>query len=145
MSIILSLIYAYQFYHRAFICYSPLRLKIHSFNCGISPSAKANLPSQGEYHNSKTIATSPVGLWHELHNQDDHKHCHRFHGNNNFYYTSPEICLYKSNMLDWYVIPRDKVKNITYGYANERVGLITNVQFVWIKSLRHINYAVAHS
>ena len=27
-----------------------------------------------------------------------------------FYYTSPEICLYKSNTLDWYVIPRDKIK-----------------------------------
>ena len=61
------------------------------------------------------------------------------------YYTSPEICLYKSNTIDWYVIPRDKVKNITYGYANERVGLISHVQFVWIKSLRHINYAVAHA
>ena len=36
----------------------------------------------------------------------------------------PEICLYKSNMLDWYVIPRDKRKNIMYGYANERAGLI---------------------
>ena len=39
---------------------------------------------------------------------------------NNYYNTSPEICLYKSNTLDWYVIPRDKVKTITYGYANER-------------------------
>ena len=46
-------------------------------------------------------------------------------------------------MLDWYVIPRDKVKNITYVYANERAGLISHVQFVWIKSLRHINYAAA--
>ena len=54
-----------------------------------------------------------------------------------FYYTSPEICLYKSNTLDWYVIPRDKMKNITYGYANERAGLIIHAQFVWIKSLRH--------
>ena len=61
------------------------------------------------------------------------------------YYTSPEICLYKSNTLDWYVIPRDKMKNITYGYANERAGFITHAQFVWIKSLRHINYAVAHA
>ena len=45
------------------------------------------------------------------------------------------------------MIPWDKVKNITYGYANERAGLITHVhvQFVWIKSLRHINYAVAHA
>ena len=41
------------------------------------------------------------------------------------------------------MIPRDKVKNITYGYANERAGLITHVQFVWIRSLIHINYAVA--
>ena len=61
------------------------------------------------------------------------------------YYTSPEICLYKSNTLDWYVNPRDKMKNITYGYANERAGLITHAQFVWIKILRHINYAVAHA
>ena len=53
------------------------------------------------------------------------------------YYTSPEIYLYKSNTLDWYVIPRDKVKNITYGYAIERAGLITRVQFVWIKSQTH--------
>ena len=61
------------------------------------------------------------------------------------YYTSPEICLYKSNMLDWYVIQRDKMKNITYVYANERAGLITHEQFMWIKSLRYINYAVAHA
>ena len=27
-------------------------------------------------------------------------------------------------MLDSYVIPRDKMENITYGYANERAGLI---------------------
>ena len=52
---------------------------------------------------------------------------------------------YKSNTLDWYVIPRDKMKNITYGYANERAGRITHAQFMWIKSLRHINYAVAHA
>ena len=32
------------------------------------------------------------------------------------------------------VIPRDKMKNIMYGYSNERAGLI-HVQFVWIKSL----------
>ena len=37
------------------------------------------------------------------------------------------------------------MKNITYGYANERAGLITHAQSVWIKSLRHINYAVAHA
>ena len=37
------------------------------------------------------------------------------------------------------------MKNITYGYANERAGLITHAQFVWINSLRHINYAVAHA
>ena len=61
-----------------------------------------------------------------------------------YYYTSPEVCLYKSNTLDCYVILRDKMKNITYGYANERAGLITHAQFVWIKCLRHINYAVAH-
>ena len=30
------------------------------------------------------------------------------------------------------------MKNITHGYANDRVGLIKHVQFVWIKSLRHI-------
>ena len=36
------------------------------------------------------------------------------------------------------------MKNITYSYANERAGLITYVQFVLIKGLRHINYAVAH-
>ena len=40
------------------------------------------------------------------------------------YYTSPEICLYKSYTLDWYVIPWDEMKNIMYGYANERAGLI---------------------
>ena len=37
------------------------------------------------------------------------------------------------------------MKNITYGYANERAWLITHAQFVWIGSLRHINYAVAHA
>ena len=37
------------------------------------------------------------------------------------------------------------MKNITYGYANERAGLITHAQFVWIKSLRQINHAVAHA
>ena len=41
----------------------------------------------------------------------------------NCYYTFPEVSLYKSNTLDWYVIPRDKIKNITYGYANEGAGL----------------------
>ena len=61
------------------------------------------------------------------------------------YYTSPKICLYKSNTLDRYVIPRDKVKNITYGYVNEKAGLISRVQFVWIKSLRHIKYTVARA
>ena len=29
-----------------------------------------------------------------------------------FYYSSPEIWLYKSDMLDLYVIPQDKIKNI---------------------------------
>ena len=29
--------------------------------------------------------------------------------------------------------------------CNERAGLITHAQFVWIKSLRHIIYAVAHA
>ena len=43
------------------------------------------------------------------------------------YYTSPEISLYKSNTLDWYVIPRDKMNNMTYGYANEGRGLSTLV------------------
>ena len=43
------------------------------------------------------------------------------------------------------MIPRDKMKNITYGYANEGWGLPTLVQFVWIKHLRHIKYAVAHA
>ena len=43
------------------------------------------------------------------------------------------------------MIRRDRGKNITYGYANERTGLITHVQFVWIKSLRHMNYAVAYA
>ena len=28
--------------------------------------------------------------------------------------------------------------------ANERAGLITHAQVVWIKSVRHINYTVAH-
>ena len=37
------------------------------------------------------------------------------------------------------------MKYITYGYANGRSGLITHVQFVWIKSLRYIDYAVAHA
>ena len=55
-----------------------------------------------------------------------------------YYYTSPEISLYKSNTLDWYLIQRDKMKNITCGYANEGQGLPTLVQFVWIKHLRHI-------
>ena len=41
-----------------------------------------------------------------------------------YFYTSPDICLYKSNTLDGYVIPRDKMRNIMYGYANERAGLI---------------------
>ena len=31
-----------------------------------------------------------------------------------YYYTSPEICPYKSNTLDWHVIPWDKMKNITW-------------------------------
>ena len=43
------------------------------------------------------------------------------------------------------MIPRDKMKNITYGYAIEKAGLITRAYFVWITSLRHINYAVAHA
>ena len=43
------------------------------------------------------------------------------------------------------VVPQDKMKNITYAYANEMAGLITRVQFVWIKNLIHINYAVAHA
>ena len=38
-----------------------------------------------------------------------------------FCYTSPEICLYRSNTLDWYVIPWDKMKNITYGYATRAI------------------------
>ena len=29
------------------------------------------------------------------------------------------------------------MKNITYGYANERAGLITHAQFVWIESETH--------
>ena len=37
------------------------------------------------------------------------------------------------------------MKNITHDYANERASLITHAQFVWIKSPRHINYAVAHA
>ena len=37
------------------------------------------------------------------------------------------------------------MKYITYGYANEVRGLPTLVQFVWIKHLRHIKYAVAHA
>ena len=61
------------------------------------------------------------------------------------YYTSPEISLYKSNTLDWYVIPRDKMKNTTYGCANEGRGLSTLMQCVWIKHLRHIKYAVTHA
>ena len=43
------------------------------------------------------------------------------------------------------MIPRDEVKNISYAYANERKGFIRHVQFMWIKRLRHINYAVAHA
>ena len=43
------------------------------------------------------------------------------------------------------MIPRDKMKNITYGYANEGKGLSTVLQLVWLKSLRHIIYAVAHA
>ena len=43
------------------------------------------------------------------------------------------------------MIPQDKMKNITYGYANEGRGLHTLMQFVWIKHLRHIKYAVAHA
>ena len=41
------------------------------------------------------------------------------------------------------MILRDKMKNITYGYANDGRGLSTLLQFMWLKSLRHINYAVA--
>ena len=52
---------------------------------------------------------------------------------------------YKNNTLDWYVIPRDKMKNATEGYAKKRTELITHVQFVWIKRLRYINYAVAYA
>ena len=37
------------------------------------------------------------------------------------------------------------MKNITYGYANEGRGLPTLMQFVRIKHLRHIKYAVAHA
>ena len=37
------------------------------------------------------------------------------------------------------------MKNLTYSYANERAGLITHAQFVWIKHLRHIKYAVVHA
>ena len=37
------------------------------------------------------------------------------------------------------------MKNITYGYANEGRGLPTLVQFVWIRHLRYIKYAVAHA
>ena len=79
-------------------------------------------------------------LWSNSNKRFSHHDVIIFH-----YYTSPEICLYKSDTLDWYVIPRYKMKNITYGYANERAGLIIHAQFVWIKSLRHINYAVAHA
>ena len=43
------------------------------------------------------------------------------------------------------MIPRDKMKNITCGHANEGRGLPTLVQFVWIKHLRHIKYAVAYA
>ena len=43
------------------------------------------------------------------------------------------------------MIPRDKMKNITFGNANEGRGLSTLVQFVWTKHLRHIKYAVAHA
>ena len=43
------------------------------------------------------------------------------------------------------MIPRDKMKNITYGYANEGRGLPTLMQFVRIKHMRHIKYAVAHA
>ena len=37
------------------------------------------------------------------------------------------------------------MKNITYGYANDGRCLSTLVQFVWIKHMRHIEYAVAHA
>ena len=30
-----------------------------------------------------------------------------------------------------YVIPRDKMKKITYGQSNEGAGLSTHVQLVW--------------
>ena len=36
-----------------------------------------------------------------------------------------EIWLYKSNTLDWYGIPRDNMKNITYGQSNEGAYLHT--------------------
>ena len=36
------------------------------------------------------------------------------------------------------------MENMTYGYANEGRSLPTLVQFVWIKHLRHIKYAVAY-
>ena len=35
------------------------------------------------------------------------------------------------------MVPRDKVKNLTYGYTNERAGLLTHVQFVLIESEAH--------
>ena len=37
------------------------------------------------------------------------------------------------------------MKNITNGYANEGRGLCTLMQYVWIKHLRYIKYAVAHA
>ena len=37
------------------------------------------------------------------------------------------------------------MKNITNGYANEGRGLSTLMQYVWIKHLRYIKYAVAHA
>ena len=37
------------------------------------------------------------------------------------------------------------MKNITYGYENDGRSLSTLMQFVWIKNLRHIKYAVAHA
>ena len=37
------------------------------------------------------------------------------------------------------------MKNITCGYANEGRGSATLMQFVWIKHLRHIKYAVGHA
>ena len=40
------------------------------------------------------------------------------------YYTFQEMWLYKRNTFDWYVIPRDKMKNITYGWSNDEVGHI---------------------